>query len=73
MYDPVVSSGWEVILFAILSVGVLMLSFFRLDELLASSKRKENHWQAGYGLDRHGNPVLCDPDGRTWSKTGRRK
>jgi len=73
VYDSILHSNWDVILFAVPFIGIFLLSLFRMDELMAAPKGKTKPPRTAYGLDRDGEPVLCDPDGRTWSRVGRRK
>lgn len=73
MYDSILHSNSDVVLFAIPFVGIFLLSLFRMDELVVAPKKKAKPRRTGYGLGRKGEPVLCDPDGRTWSRMGSSK
>jgi hypothetical protein len=73
VYDQILHSDWDVILFAIPFVGLFLLSLFRMDELIISPKKKARTPRAAYWLDRDGETLMCDPDGRSWSRAGRRK
>lgn len=66
MQDPVLHSGWQSCLVGIPLVGMLMISFFRLDEIFTSKKKPGGRPQRpASGFDEDGEPILCDPDGRT--------
>lgn len=73
MFDAVLRSDWDMVLFAVPFVGIFLISLFRLDELVASPKKKAKPRRTAFRLDRNGEPMLCDPDGRTWSRVGRSK
>lgn len=68
MNDTLLSSGLDNILVALPFIGMLMVGFFRLDEILAAPRKrlanKPLHPPCGVDLD--GNPIVCDPDGRPW-------
>ena len=66
MQDTVLQSGWQTFLVAIPSVGILLVGLFRLDELIASPKRRRAVKRPASGRDRNGRLLLSDPDGRPW-------
>jgi hypothetical protein len=61
------------ILFGVSCAFILLSSILRLDELFAAPKKRVKHRRAAFLLDRDGEPVLCDPDGHTWSRPARRR
>lgn len=63
MLETVFSSDRDAILAAIPLIGALLLGFFRLDTLLAAPSRVRPRRPAS-GIDKDGQPILCDPDGR---------
>ncbi len=68
MNPSVLSSGWDTFLFGILFIGLLLIAFFRVDEIFAapappSTRRRKS---TVTGIDEEGEPILCDPDGRQW-------
>ncbi len=71
--DTFLHLDWVMILFAVPFVGLLLLSVFRLDERALAPGRMAIHKRPAVRLDRNGEPLLCDPDGHTWSRMGRRK
>jgi hypothetical protein len=71
--DAILQSGWENLLVAIPFVGLLLVGFFRLDEIIASPNRDRTARRPFCGCDEDGHLLLSDPDGRPWSassKTG---
>jgi hypothetical protein len=68
MFDTFLHSDWEMVLFAVPFIGILFLSIFRLDELIVAPKRKVKSRLPALILDRDGEPLMCDPDGHTWTR-----
>jgi hypothetical protein len=66
MHDVVLKSGWDTFLYAAPLLGALFIGFFRLDELISASRQKIDTRPKLTGSDRHGEPLLSDPDGRLW-------
>ena len=66
MQDVILQSGWGNFLVAVPFVGILLMSLFRLDELIASPKRSRAVKRPASGCDEKGNLILSDPDGRPW-------
>lgn len=66
MLETVFSSNRDAILAAIPLIGALLLGFFRLDALFATPPRIRPRRPAS-GVDRNGQPIFCDPDGRRQS------
>lgn len=73
MRETILHSGWEKLLVGIPFLGLLFMSYFRLDEVLAKRKSRPNHNRHGSGLDADGEPLLCDPDGQVWNRADSRK
>jgi hypothetical protein len=73
MFQAVFHSDWKAFLLAIPFSGLLFITVFRLDGLLAAPKRKALNRRAIYRQDEDGEPMFCDPDGRTWSRVNRRR
>ena len=67
MQDAILQSGWENLLVAIPFVGLLLVGFFRLDEIIASPNRDRTARRPFCGCDEDGYLLLSDPDGRPWS------
>jgi hypothetical protein len=74
MNDTILSSGRDAFLIAIPFIGVLLACLLRVDELVAAPKPGGvKHRSTICGQDENGQPILCDPDGRPWVETRRRK
>lgn len=73
MHEVIVNSGLDTLLIAIPSLGLLLFTFLRLDQLLAAPKQRDNPGKFVRGVDAHGEPIMCDPDGRPWEEPRRRK
>ena len=73
MHDVILNSGLDTLLVAIPSLGLLLVSFLRLDESLASPRQRKDKGQFVRGVDTDGEPIMCDPDGRPWEQPRRRK
>lgn len=71
MPDPILQSGWETFLLAIPLVGLLLVTLFRLDEMIASPKRGKAVPRPACGCDENGRVLLSDPDGRPWPVPGK--
>jgi hypothetical protein len=67
MHDLILNSGEDTLLFAIPFIGMLIVGFFRLDELLAAPRTTNKPLHAPRGVDRNGEQILCDPDGTPWT------
>ena len=63
MNEPVINSLPDLLLFVVPCIGMLLFTMFRLDERFAAP-RHGNLPRPLCGLDAHGEPILCDPDGR---------
>jgi hypothetical protein len=71
MHDMILNSGRDTLLFAIPSLSLLVISLFRLDSVFTGTRKPVRPQRPGVSLNEEGEEMLCDPDGRTWSK-GRR-
>jgi hypothetical protein len=65
--DIILQSGWGNLLVAVPFVGILLVGLFRLDEIIAASKRAKPVNRPACGCDENGRLLLSDPDGRPWS------
>jgi len=68
VHDAILFSGRDTLLIAIPFLALLLVGFFRLDEYFAAPKKAGRHRRPPCGLDLDGRPIVCDPDGRPWSK-----
>lgn len=59
----VLQSNADALLVAVPMIGILIVSFFRLDELVGKSKKKPIQRRQIAGLDGRGRQVCLDPDG----------
>jgi len=73
VFDRVLHSDWVTALFGITCAFILLSNILRLDELFAAPKKRVLHRRTAFVLDQNGEPVLCDPDGHTWSRLARRR
>jgi hypothetical protein len=69
LHEIILNSGWDTFWVAILFVAMLTMGIFRLDEVFANSNRDRRPIRRPAGMDKNGDPVLCDPDGRPWGKS----
>jgi hypothetical protein len=73
MHDMVLNSGRDALLFAVPSLSLLVISLFRLDSVFTGPRKAAKPLRPGASLNEEGEEMLCDPDGRTWSKGRSRK
>lgn len=73
MYEAILKTGWDALLFAVPCVAILLLGFLRLDGVVAVPKRSAGHRRAVCGEDEDGQPIMSDPDGRRWNRTRHRE
>jgi hypothetical protein len=73
MHEVIVNSGLDTLLIAIPSLGLLLITFLRLDQMLAAPKQRNNPGRFVRGVNADGEPIMCDPDGRPWEEPRRRK
>jgi hypothetical protein len=60
----VLQSNTDALLVAVPMIGILIVGFFRLDELVGKSKKKQTmHRRVISGLDGKGRQICLDPDG----------
>ena len=72
MQDQLLFSSKDALLIAIPFVLILMVSTFRLDQIIAYPKRAVRGRRLACDMDQHGEPILRDPDGSP-SGPGRRR
>jgi len=72
MHDTIFNSGWE-FLVAVPSLGLLLISFLRLDQIIAAPKSRPSARRFVRGMDDDGELMMCDPDGKPWPKLRSRK
>lgn len=66
MHGSNLTSGWDTFLLAAPFIVLLLMGFFRLDELFASRRSEVTKRRTLCGLDEDGEPLVTDPDGRIW-------
>jgi len=64
MDEAILTSNRDTLLVAIPFVAMLLMSYFRLDELIVAPDKAGKPRRAPCGVDMDGEPILCDPDGR---------
>ena len=64
MNEPVIHSFQDALLLVVPAVGLMLFSFFRLDELVSVPRHGHGNRRAMCGVDADGEPILSDPDGR---------
>ena len=67
MYSTVLTSSRDSLLVGIPFLLVLLIGYFRLDEIFASRHSSGRRRGPTAGLDVDGEPLLCDPDGKPWT------
>jgi len=74
VHEAVLKPGWETILVAVPFIFLLLFSYFKLDAVFTARKKPAMAPRSTItGLDKAGNPILCDPDGRPSHKPRSRK
>jgi hypothetical protein len=58
-------SNKDALLFALPFLVILFISMFRLDQLIATPRRAVMQRPSAADIDKHGEPILRDPDGRS--------
>jgi hypothetical protein len=71
--DTILQTGWENFLVAVPFVGILVAGIFRLDEIIASPRRRHGMKRPACGCDANGRVLFSDPDGRPWDTRHRSK
>ena len=62
-------AGWDVFLFGIPLIALLVFGFFRLDQVFTARKRGSGAARRPPPtVDRHGKSMQSDPDGRSWDE-----
>jgi hypothetical protein len=64
MEEHLLLSGRDTFLIAIPLIVILMITMFRLDQIIASPKGVVTGRRLACGVDKLGEPILRDPDGR---------
>ena len=64
MDQHILFSGRDALLVSLPFAALLVLSIFRLDHLVAIPKPSLNGRRPACGVDKSGEPILRDPDGR---------
>ena len=59
-------SGWDVFLFGIPLIALLVFGFFRLDEVFTARKGKTKDCGPATPPERKRKSMNSDPDGRSW-------
>jgi len=74
MESEALVSGKDMVFYAIALVGMLVVGFFRLDELIFRSKKKKQvHHRPRMVQSKGGLDIEADPDGTPWEKPRKRK
>jgi hypothetical protein len=68
MHATIQSSGSDMLLIAIPFLVLLVVGFFRLDEIIAAPKKALRQRQPFSGMNEDGKLILSDPDGRRSGK-----
>ena len=63
-------SGWDVFLFGIPLIALLVFGFFRLDEVFTARKNSARERYPTSTPERRKSPIGTDPDGRSWDEPG---
>jgi hypothetical protein len=73
VHETVLNSGWDTFLYAVPVIFMLVVGVFRLDELFAAPRQNARTPRPPSGIDKDGQPLLCDPDGRPFHPARTRK
>ena len=73
MHETILHSNWDTMLVGVPFIIMLLVGFFRLDELFATPKDRTRPTRAASGVDRDGQVIFSDPDGRRWNSPSLRK
>lgn len=66
-------SGWDVFLFGIPLIALLVFGFFRLDEVFTTRKNSTRNRLPTSTPERRKSPIGTDPDGRSWDEPDPRR
>ena len=61
-------SGWDVFLFGIPLIALLVFGFFRLDEVFTARKGGKQDRRPASSPEPKRRPMNSDPDGRSWDE-----
>ena len=61
-------SGWDLFLFGIPLIALLVFGFFRLDEVFTTRKKRARDRRPTSTPERRKSPIGTDPDGRSWDE-----
>ncbi len=64
MDQHILISTRDTLLFAVPFFFMLLITLFRLDQIIAAPKGSFTQQRPRCGVDPTGEPILCDPDGR---------
>jgi hypothetical protein len=64
MHELYLNSVKDTLLVAIPFIGILALGVFRLDTIFFATKEPANRRRPRCGMDKNGEPLLVDPDGK---------
>ncbi len=71
MHDVILQSVWANLLVAVPFMGIVLLSVFRLDAIVAAPRHTPRLTRRpACGYDENGALLLTDPDGRPWTAPG---
>ncbi len=65
-------TGWKMIVYAVVAIGVLLLGVFRLDQVIARHRPNQDPDRKRMGHDPARRHMFSDPDGRAWKTKGKR-
>jgi hypothetical protein len=68
MHDPILDSLSGTLLIAVPFLMMAFLTFFRLDEVIATPKSRRGRVKPSLGSESNGDVILTDPDGRPWGR-----
>jgi hypothetical protein len=71
MYQAILHPGVDTAMLAIPFVGMLLVGYFRLDEVIAAPRRRKRLKSPAFRVDQHGHFVMTDPDGQPWKTVHR--
>ena len=61
-------TGWDVFLFGVPLLALLIFGFFRLDEVFTSRKKQASPASRPTANDKYREAWRSDPDGRPWDR-----
>ncbi len=66
----ILHSNLDAFLVAIPMIGLLLVCYFRLDELVGKPKQTAERRRQIAGSDASGRPICIDPDGKRYTRSG---